>query len=90
MVYTVLSAFLIVGSIHYGGPIELFQVPTSGPQLVYHRPWYVLFCLWKSCGPLVGTENSPNCSWVLLEGSIRRPTASKAGTLSTELHPAPI
>ena len=24
------------------------------------------------------------------EGSIRRPTASKAGTLSTELHPAPL
>ena len=21
---------------------------TSGPQLVYQRPWYVLFCLWKS------------------------------------------
>ena len=34
-------------------------------------------------------ENSPNCSWVHWEGSIRRPTASKAGTLSTELHPAP-
>ena len=26
----------------------LFSVPTSGPQLVYRRPWYVLFCLWKS------------------------------------------
>ena len=26
----------------------LFSVPTSGPQLVYQRPWYVLFCLWKS------------------------------------------
>ena len=26
----------------------LFSVPTSGPQLVYPRPWYVLFCLWKS------------------------------------------
>ena len=26
----------------------LFPVPTSGPQLVYQRPWYVLFCLWKS------------------------------------------
>ena len=25
-----------------------FPVPTSGPQLVYQRPWYVLFCLWKS------------------------------------------
>ena len=23
----------------------LFSVPTSGPQLVYQRPWYVLFCL---------------------------------------------
>ena len=26
----------------------LFSVPTRGPQLVYQRPWYVLFCLWKS------------------------------------------
>ena len=26
----------------------LFSVPTSGPQLVYQRPWYVLFCLWIS------------------------------------------
>ena len=26
----------------------VFSVPTSGPQLVYQRPWYVLFCLWKS------------------------------------------
>ena len=26
----------------------LFSVPTSGPQLVYQRPRYVLFCLWKS------------------------------------------
>ena len=26
----------------------LFSVPTSAPQLVYQRPWYVLFCLWKS------------------------------------------
>ena len=25
-----------------------FSVPTSGPQLVYQRRWYVLFCLWKS------------------------------------------
>ena len=23
-------------------------VATSGPQLVYQRPWYVLSCLWKS------------------------------------------
>ena len=27
----------------------LFSVPTSGPQLVYQRPWYVLFCLWEKC-----------------------------------------
>ena len=26
----------------------LFSDPTSGPQLVNQRPWYVLFCLWKS------------------------------------------
>ena len=26
----------------------IFSVPISGPQLVYQRPWYVLFCLWKS------------------------------------------
>ena len=28
--------------------ISIFSVPTSGPHLVYPRPWYVLFCLWKS------------------------------------------
>ena len=31
-----------------GRYVCLFSVPTSGPQLVYQRPWYVLFCLWKS------------------------------------------
>ena len=31
-----------------GFVLILFSVPTSGPQLVYQRPWYVLFCLWKS------------------------------------------
>ena len=29
-----------------GGPIELFLVPASPPQLVYQRLWYVLSCLW--------------------------------------------
>ena len=24
----------------------LFSVPSSGPQLVHHWPWYVLSCLW--------------------------------------------
>ena len=28
------------------GPIELFLVPASAPQLAYQRPWYVLSCLW--------------------------------------------
>ena len=27
---------------------ELLSVPTSGPQLVHQRPWYVLSCLWES------------------------------------------
>ena len=27
---------------------ELFSVPTSGPQLVNERLWYVLLCLWES------------------------------------------
>ena len=33
----VLSKFVrwVVGSIHHGGPIELFLVPTSAPRLVY-------------------------------------------------------
>ena len=26
----------------------LFSVPTSGPQLVYQRLWFVLLCLWTS------------------------------------------
>ena len=30
----------------WGGPIELFLVPTSAPLLVLQRPWYVLSCLW--------------------------------------------
>ena len=30
----------------WGGPIELFLVPASAPQLVKQRPWYVLSCLW--------------------------------------------
>ena len=32
----------------WGGPIELFLVPASAPQLVHQRPWYVLSCLWDS------------------------------------------
>ena len=36
----------IVGSILHGGPIELFLVPASAPQLVYQTLWYVLSCLW--------------------------------------------
>ena len=35
----------VVGLILHGGPIELFLVPASAPQLVYKRPWYVLSCL---------------------------------------------
>ena len=26
----------------------LFSIPTSGPQLVHQRLWYVLSCLWES------------------------------------------
>ena len=29
-----------------GGPIELFLVPASAPQMVQQRRLYVLFCLW--------------------------------------------
>ena len=39
---------LIIGSIPPTGPIELFLVPASAPQLVYQRQWGVLFCLWDS------------------------------------------
>ena len=41
----------VVGSILLSGPscsLGYFPVPNSGPQLVYQKPWYVLFCLWKS------------------------------------------
>ena len=37
---------LVVGSILYGGPIELFLVPASAPRLLQQRPWYVLSYLW--------------------------------------------
>ena len=30
----------------WGGPIELFFVPASGPRLVLQRLWYVQSCLW--------------------------------------------
>ena len=36
----------IIGSIPYGGPIELFLVPASAPWLDKQRVWYVLSCLW--------------------------------------------
>ena len=29
----------------WGGPIELFLVPSSPPRLVQQRLWYVLSCL---------------------------------------------
>ena len=38
----------IVGSIPYGGPIELFLITASAPQLDKQGPWYVLFCLWDA------------------------------------------
>ena len=40
------AATCIIGGRIHRAP--LFSVPTSGPQLVYQRSWYVLFCLWKS------------------------------------------
>ena len=36
----------IAESILHGGPMELFLIPSSAPQLVYQTLWYVLFCLW--------------------------------------------
>ena len=36
----------IIGSILYGGPIEIYLVPASAPRLVQQRLWYVLSCLW--------------------------------------------
>ena len=30
----------------WGGPIELFFVPASAPQLLKQRSWYVLSSLW--------------------------------------------
>ena len=48
---------LVVGSILHGEPIELFHVPASAPQLVYHRPWYVLYCLWDGAYKTPLAEN---------------------------------
>ena len=36
----------VVESILHGGPIELFLITATAPQLVYQRQWYVLSCLW--------------------------------------------
>ena len=37
----------VVGSIPHGGLAELFLVPASVAQPVYHQIlWYVLLCLW--------------------------------------------
>ena len=54
----------VVGSIPHGGPIELFFVPASAPQLVYKGPWYVLFCLWDNAfkEPLMLIKISSTCS----------------------------
>ena len=30
----------------WGGPIELFLVPTSDPRQMLQRPCYVVSCLW--------------------------------------------
>ena len=49
----------VVGSILHGGPIELFQVPTSAPRLEYQIPWYVIACLCDGAygRPLAGNRN---------------------------------
>ena len=36
----------VTGSIIHGGPIELFLIPASAPQLVQQSLWYVLSYLW--------------------------------------------
>ena len=44
----------------HDGPIKLFLVPASAPQLVYQRQWYVLSCLWDGAYKRI-SMNSP-CS----------------------------
>ena len=46
----------------------LFSVPTSGPQLVYQRPWYVLFCLWKSAYKTIPCCLSKRVAYVAAAG----------------------
>ena len=46
MVERLLTVQLVISSIPHGGPIELFLISTSEPQLMYQMLWYVLSCLW--------------------------------------------
>ena len=48
MVEQLLMMQLVIRSIHYGGPFQIFLVPSNVPQLVYQRLWYVLSSLWDS------------------------------------------
>ena len=41
----------------WGGPIELFLVPTSAPRLVQQRPWYVQSCLWDGAYKIILAVN---------------------------------
>ena len=40
----------------------LFSIPTSGPQLVHQRLWYVLSCLWESVYPLLLIRKGSLCA----------------------------
>ena len=53
----------------------------------YHSLW------WTSCGPLIGTENSPNCKCFRHAGLIHHVGGSKHSqqcALSPEIRPAPL
>ena len=45
VVHSLIVRWVVVSILH-GGPIDIFLVPASAPQLVLQRPWYVLSCLW--------------------------------------------
>ena len=55
-----LTVLWVVGSITLGGLIELFLIPASSPQLVKHREWYVLSCLWD------GAYEKSHAQWYVL------------------------
>ena len=47
----------VVGSILFGGSIDLFLVPASAARLVYQRPRCVLSCMWDGAHKITLAAN---------------------------------